>query len=66
MYVCLCNNVTDKAIRQSVRQGATCVGDLRDELGVASQCGQCHCVAQEVINTALDEESSFSLPYAAA
>lgn len=66
MYVCLCNNVTDKAIRQSVRRGASSLSDLRDELGVGSQCGQCQCTAQELIDIALDGQMFSSLPYAAA
>lgn len=41
MYVCICNGVTDKQIRRAIAGGATSVQCLRDELGVASQCGGC-------------------------
>ena len=41
MYVCICNNVTDKQIRRAIAGGAQSVQCLRDELGVASQCGSC-------------------------
>ena len=41
MYICLCNGVTDKQIRNAIAGGATTLQCLRDELGVASQCGGC-------------------------
>lgn len=41
MYVCICNGITDKQIRNAVAGGATSLQLLRDELGVASQCGSC-------------------------
>ena len=49
MYICLCNNVNDTQIRGAVAQGASSLDDLRDALGVASQCGQCACMAEEVL-----------------
>ena len=45
MYICLCKAVTDSQIRQAVCQGACSMRELRQRLGVASQCGKCgHCV----------------------
>lgn len=41
MYVCLCKGVTDRAIRQAVRNGAGSMKDLRRELGCSGQCGKC-------------------------
>ena len=41
MYVCICNGVTDRQIREAVASGATSLEDLHDRLGVASQCGSC-------------------------
>ena len=41
MYVCICNGITDKQIRSAVAGGANSLQSLRDELGVASQCGSC-------------------------
>lgn len=49
MYICLCNNVNDTQIRDAVARGACSLDDLRDSLGVASQCGQCACMAEEVL-----------------
>jgi len=53
MYVCLCNSVNDRAIREAALQGAQDLDDLRDRLGVASQCGQCACLADEVLQSEL-------------
>lgn len=50
MYVCLCNGITDKQIRREVARGAQSLNDLRERLGVASQCGSCSNYAIEMIN----------------
>jgi bacterioferritin-associated ferredoxin len=49
MYVCVCNAVTDREIRQCAELGVRTVDDLRDSLGVASCCGKCEGVAREVL-----------------
>ena len=41
MYVCICNGITDKQIRAAVASGVGSVQELREELGVGSQCGSC-------------------------
>ena len=41
MYICICEEVTDKQIKSAIERGAQCIRDLRKELGIASQCGQC-------------------------
>ena len=41
MYICICNGVTDKQIKRAIAGGAQSLQSLRDELGVASQCGGC-------------------------
>lgn len=53
MYVCICNNVTERDIEQAVRAGARSVDCLTRELGVSSCCGQCRCTADDVLNEAL-------------
>ncbi len=51
MYVCLCNAVTDKAIRKAVEeQGVGNIRELRQALGVANQCGKCSQVAQQIVD----------------
>ena len=49
MYVCICNGVTERDIRDAASRGARTVKDLRRELGVASDCGKCASCAHEVL-----------------
>ncbi|MEW5787406.1 MAG: (2Fe-2S)-binding protein [Pseudomonadota bacterium] len=41
MYVCICQAVTEKQVREAVSQGVQSLSALREQLGVASQCGKC-------------------------
>ncbi|MDP5070167.1 MAG: bacterioferritin-associated ferredoxin [Congregibacter sp.] len=50
MYVCICNRITDKQIRSAIAEGANSLQSLRDELGVASQCGGCSDFALSLLN----------------
>ena len=52
MYVCICQQVTDRDIHQAVAQGACRMRDLRQQLGVSSQCGKCAGCAKEVLQEA--------------
>jgi bacterioferritin-associated ferredoxin len=65
MYVCICKQVTDRAIKESVRNGASCLSDVQQKLGVASRCGSCAQLAQEIIQDAQNQDCNF-LPYAVA
>jgi bacterioferritin-associated ferredoxin len=49
VYVCICNAISDKQIRQAAARGATTVMDLTKELGVASGCGSCRETAAEIL-----------------
>lgn len=49
MYVCVCHGITDHAIRDAVRAGANSLDDLRCRLGVATQCGMCGPVAEDLL-----------------
>jgi bacterioferritin-associated ferredoxin len=53
LYVCLCNAVTEKQIREAVCDGAASVCDLSARLGVATGCGCCRTSAAEVLDEAL-------------
>ncbi len=52
MYVCICHAVNEKAIHQAVADGAQNVRDIRRDLNLGSQCGQCVRQAHEVIEHA--------------
>jgi bacterioferritin-associated ferredoxin len=67
MYVCLCKGVTDRQIQKAVQDGATTIKQLRNCLGVTSQCGKCGITAREILNEALEsvsENNAFGLCYA--
>lgn len=53
MYVCLCKAVTDRQIRESINSGACTFRAVRDQLGVATQCGKCGQHAMNIIETAV-------------
>lgn len=56
MIVCVCNKVSDKAIRACASAGLT-FDDMQIDLGIATQCGQCECHARDVIRQCTDQAS---------
>jgi bacterioferritin-associated ferredoxin len=52
MYVCICNAVTEREVRECARKGATCVEDLTVQLGIGAGCGRCTECAAEVLEEA--------------
>lgn len=56
MYVCICNSVTDHAIRRAVRRGTVSFEQLRFELGVSRSCGRCEEHARSVMAEAMTTE----------
>lgn len=53
MYVCICNAVTEREIRQAVGLGVTTLKELREGLGVASCCGKCGSCAKNILRDEL-------------
>ena len=49
MYICICEQVTDRQIKTAIDNGAASLRDLRNKLGVASQCGRCGCCAKAML-----------------
>jgi bacterioferritin-associated ferredoxin len=50
MYICLCNGITDGAIRCAIRdQGIKTLCGLAEKLDVGTQCGCCCEAAQELL-----------------
>lgn len=58
MYVCVCKAVSDKAIRAQVAAGACSMRELKQCLGVGSQCGKCVPVAQQMLADSLPHSAS--------
>lgn len=49
MYVCICNNVTEREIQKAIDEGARSVRDLNRSLSVGSECGKCTCTARQIL-----------------
>lgn len=56
MYVCVCNAVSDKSIKQAVQQGHDSFDAIQRELAVATCCGRCKPFAQEIIRQCVDQQ----------
>jgi bacterioferritin-associated ferredoxin len=54
MYVCVCKAVTERQVREAVEGGVQSMRDLRQHLGVASECGRCARCAHGILKEARD------------
>ena len=41
MYVCICNAVTEREVKQAINEGARTAGQIRKKLDAARVCGNC-------------------------
>lgn len=53
MYVCICNAVTERQIRQAVAEGAGSMRELQLRLKVAATCGTCAPCARDCLRECL-------------
>lgn len=60
MYICICRSVTDRDIRLAMHDGACCMRDLRERLGVCAQCGKCAQSVRDLLDEARDDAVSFT------
>ncbi len=58
MIVCICNNISDRKIRQAVDAGMRSMVELRENLAVGTCCGKCHSCAKRVLNDCLQQSSA--------
>jgi bacterioferritin-associated ferredoxin len=50
LYLCICNAITERQVRESAEAGARSVEDLTFALGVGAGCGRCRECAAELLN----------------
>jgi bacterioferritin-associated ferredoxin len=63
MYVCVCKAVSDRRIRQAIREGATQFRALRRELGVCTGCGKCAPQVRTLLRETLNaDETAYDFP----
>ncbi len=56
MYVCMCNGVTESAIRRAAAAGIRTLGELAANTGCTAGCGCCSETAEAVLLEALHAE----------
>jgi len=62
MFVCICNAVTDREIRDLARRGVDSLEDLRMLTGCGDCCGQCADDAETLLGQARVAHSGPVLP----
>lgn len=50
MYVCLCNGVTERQIREVAEAGCRSVAELTMRTGAGANCGSCLSIAAELLD----------------
>jgi bacterioferritin-associated ferredoxin len=53
VYICICNAITERQVRECARSGACSVDQLASELGVGSGCGRCLECATDLLRETL-------------
>ena len=53
MYVCVCNGITDKAIRNAIGDGVRTYRELSFSTGCGTQCGSCTTLARSILREEL-------------
>lgn len=56
MFVCICNEVTDKDIHEAVDKGVQCMDGLNKHLKVAGCCGRCEECARKILRQAMSQK----------
>jgi bacterioferritin-associated ferredoxin len=49
MYVCICNAVTERAVREAAQSGVRTLDELSRRTGCADCCGSCADLASEIL-----------------
>ena len=49
MYVCICNAITEKQVREAATEGSTNLISLQKKLGLGAGCGSCVEMASEIL-----------------
>jgi len=62
LYICICNAITENAVRECARNGACSLDQLTFELGVGSGCGRCRDCANEVLRDVQSNEAASVTP----
>lgn len=61
MIVCVCHNVSDKAIRRALDEGAKSMADIQQQLNVGRCCGKCNDFAKTLVRAHVEERPIIEL-----
>ena len=62
MYVCICNGVTDRDIRQAAEAGVRSIAELTMRTGCGATCGTCLDTAAELLAAARPRDDAHEMP----
>jgi bacterioferritin-associated ferredoxin len=63
LYVCICNGVTDRQIREAAASGVRSVAELTMRTGCGATCGTCLETAADILDAHAPERCGpFSVP----
>ncbi len=65
MYVCICNGITDRTIRDAARSGVRTLAELSATTGCSTTCGCCGDMAVQLLEET-HREAAFPLQVLAA
>ncbi len=60
MYVCLCNGVTERDIRQTAAAGCRTMAELTMRTGCGAGCGSCAGMATQILEDAHAETADIA------
>jgi len=49
MYVCICNAITERTIREAAASGVRTLAELSTRTGCSASCGTCADLAQQIL-----------------
>lgn len=55
MYVCICQQVTDRDIREYCESNNANLSQMRKDLGLGSDCGRCAKLAKQIMNETMTQ-----------
>jgi bacterioferritin-associated ferredoxin len=57
MFICVCQGVTERDVRDCAQRGVASVAELREALGVTTGCGKCADAADEILRECAAQSS---------
>lgn len=62
MIICVCEGVSDRALRSAIRSGCRSVRALRDATGAARDCCNCACDLKRMLTESQEELAASAGP----